>query len=421
MKKIIVMIAIMAMAMTVLAEFSAGFKFRSKMQMKNTWTGTSADTQYMNRFVNYRLRPYFGYKVNDMVSFKVMFEFGDTKFGTGGAAMGTDGKDVEIKHAYLNIVPNKTCNLRFGLQGYHDMHNLVIDKDLAGIKWDKKFGTVGVGIGWFAIADNGEGISYSNEETYSFGSTLVTADFGFAINDKMSAGLAAIVKLDSEQAGADSVAQNLATTGMWFAPTFKGDFGMVKAEAEFAYNMKSMAYTSLVDGLDDLDEPDAENGFAFSLKTKTNLNEKSMIGVDFIFSSGDDDLEDDDAIANGYESIGSYLTGPTKIMTEDAYDFFAGSETYGLMMPTLYFRYKLNKTVTLGGVFAYAMTMNEVGPDEATDIGMEFGVDGKLKLHDAVVVVPYASFFMPGVAYTGSDDADADMQMKFGITMKVKL
>ncbi len=425
MKKLIVMIAIMAMTAAAFSQFTSGFKTRFRAVIGTVGTGTSADYQTMKRKVDFRFRPWFNYQINDKVSFKTMFEIGDTNFGTGGAAMGTDGVVIEVKHVYLNVKPSKDCNLRLGLQYYGDMHNIIVDKDMAGVKYDRSFGAFGLGLGYFALADDGE-LNY-NKETFGFGTSLITTDLGFKINDKMSAGLTAVISLDAEAVAFDSTymsnTQSHGTTKMWFAPTFKGDFGMVKAELEFAYMMESYSYTSLVDGVDDAElsdtEDEGQNGFALSLKTKIKATEKVLVGVDFVMASGDDDEEDDNAVQNGYETLaGGYYLNNLKIMDSDTYNFFNNYKAAGLMMPSLYANYMLNKKMTFGVVFGMAMTLNEIAED--TNLGMEFGLNGKIKAFDGVILAPWANFFMPGQAYTGDKDADTDMQMKLGLAVKVK-
>ncbi len=422
MKKLIVMIAIMAMTAAAFSQFTAGFKLRSRMVMATTGSGTSADYQTLMRKVDYRLRPWFGYKINDMVSFKLQLELGDANFGSvaAGTDLGTDGKIIEVKHAYLNLTPQKECNVRFGLQSYYSTHGLIFDDDFAGLKYDRNFNNFSLGLGYFVTVDDGE--ANYNKETFSFGESIITTDLGFKINDKMKAGLTAMIQMNSDLGGLDTLGnatQSVGKTAMFFEPHFSGDFGMVSADLAFIYNMRSYSNTSLVDGVDDADAADSENGIAFSLKTKIKATDKLLVGVDFVMNMGDDDLDDD--VDNGFQAISSYYLTPLKIMDADTYNFWGNYSDLGLMMPTIYANFMLNKKVTLGGVFGMAMLMNGVGADEDTDLGMEFGLNGKIKVLDAVAVIPYASFFMPGVAYVGGDsDADTDMQMKVGMTLKVK-
>ena len=427
MKKLIVMIAIMAMTAAAFSQFTAGFKFRSRSAAFTTGSGTDADFQVNTLKSDFRFRPWFNYQINDMVSFKAQFEIGDAVFGNEahGTDLGTDGKTVEVKHLYLNLKPCKDGNLRFGLMSYYTMHGLLFDDDFGGLKYDRNFGAFDLGLGFFVTDDEGALEELINEETYNFGENIITADLGFKINDKMSAGLNNMFVLKSTNGyeDEDGVWQNVdslayGTTSMFFAPHFTGDFGMVTAEMVLIYNMRTYSITGLYD--DDPDAPESENGIALSLKTKIKATDKVLVGVDFVMNMGDDDM--DDAIDNGFQAISSYYLNNLKIMDADTYNFWGSYSAYGIMMPSLYVNYMMNKKMTFGVVFGMAMTMNEVGTEEATDLGMEFGLNGNIKILEAVSLKPFANFFMPGLAFTGGMDADAatDMQYKIGMGLGVK-
>ncbi len=82
---------------------------------------------------------------SESLSGTVFFEIGDTTWGKDdGGALGSDGKIVEVKRAYIDwIVPNTELSLRMGIQGV-TLPNaaggpMVFDNDVAGIVASYRF------------------------------------------------------------------------------------------------------------------------------------------------------------------------------------------------------------------------------------------------------------------------------------------
>lgn len=93
-----------------------------------------------------RLRLQLDAVASEALSGTVFFELGDTTWGkeSDGGALGTDGKIVEVKRAYLDwVVPDTALSVRMGLQGV-TLPNVaggssILDDDVAGITVSYKF------------------------------------------------------------------------------------------------------------------------------------------------------------------------------------------------------------------------------------------------------------------------------------------
>jgi len=447
MKRLIGIVSLLVLIACAHAESKAtfGLDLRSRMIMSSVGTGTDADGQYMKRYTDFRVRPNFFYQANDMLSAKVVFEIGDIAFGTKGAVLDGDSINVETKHAYLDIKPNKDHMVRLGLQAFYDPHSMILDCDMAGLKYEGSFDQLSLGLGWYVTEDLGE--SNGDKKTWSYGKSFINANIGFKIDDKMSVDLTTLTEMTSVAEG-DTAQAN--STNMWFAPRFVGDFGMVNVDGMFIYNMRgATSFEKTADGVGDM--KDLENdgsGMAFSLKTNIKANEQLTVGVNFLFASANDMAKNTDAdltnnVNDGYKpAVGySYVESGLQILTQggigenenNGYDVFFTD--YGTMVPALTVDYMVNDMVSVGGAFGMAMTLEDVtatvdGKEvKDTSLGMEFGLNSKIKLFEKLNLTPYAAFFMPGKAYTNMlNNADddltnnidkTDMQMKMGAHLTI--
>jgi len=439
MKRLIGIVSLLVLIACANAESKAtfGLDLRSRMIMSSVGTGTDADFQHMNRYTDFRIRPNFYYQANDMLSAKVVLEVGDVKFGTPGAQYDTDGINVETKHAYLDVKPNKDNMVRLGLMPYYDPHSMILDGDLAGVKYEGTFDNLSLGLGWYVTDDQGE--RNGNKETWSYGQSFINANIGFKIDDKMSVDLTTLTEMTS----ADSTTHQVNKTNMWFAPRFVGDFGMVNVDGTFIYNMRGATkFEKTVDGAADIsDAKDDGSGMAFSLKSNIKANEQLTVGVNFMFGSANDMKKNTDAdltnnVNDGYKpAMGcSYVETGLQILTQGGigenenlgYDVFFSD--YGTMVPAVTVDYMVNDMVSIGGAFGMAMTLEDVtatvdGKEvKDTSLGMEFGLNSKIKLFEKLNLTPYAAFFMPGKAYSYMQTTPTDkteMQMKMGAHLTI--
>ncbi len=107
------------------------------------WTGVNGSDTFQ---AQQRIRLQIDAVASESLSGTVFFEMGETKWGNSasGGALGTDGKIVEVKRAYIDwYVPNTELSFRMGLQGVA-MPNVaggsaILDDDAAAIVANYKF------------------------------------------------------------------------------------------------------------------------------------------------------------------------------------------------------------------------------------------------------------------------------------------
>lgn len=84
-----------------------------------------------------RARVWFDFIANDNLKAVLGLEIGDITWGQGAGQLGTDGKAVEVKHAYIDFnLPNTDINIKAGLQPIYipgNLGSLVLDDDAAAL------------------------------------------------------------------------------------------------------------------------------------------------------------------------------------------------------------------------------------------------------------------------------------------------
>ncbi|MBI5015648.1 MAG: hypothetical protein HZB55_09190 [Deltaproteobacteria bacterium] len=93
--------------------------------------------------------------LNDPATGKPPVVTGDTQLG-GGGRQGGDGVNVETKNAFLAVkIPNTPVSATLGLQGFGDttFNSVVMNDDLAGVKFDVKTDMVTATVGWFKLSE----------------------------------------------------------------------------------------------------------------------------------------------------------------------------------------------------------------------------------------------------------------------------
>ena len=108
----------------------------------NIHSGLRKHVKHDDNFIaNQRVRTQINFITSEYLQGVLMFEIGDLEWGNKGtgAALDTDGVNVETKRAYLDwIIPNTEISVRMGLQGIglpmgNDWTNPVFNNDAAGI------------------------------------------------------------------------------------------------------------------------------------------------------------------------------------------------------------------------------------------------------------------------------------------------
>lgn len=438
------------------AQFKSGMAFRMRSETYTIRTTWDSETQPRHAFTDFRLRPWFNYEANKNISARFMFEIGNMTFGNRAHGLNMGSKPasvVKLKRAYLDIkftevqrvAPIHDAAIRFGFMGEKDPHSLVLEEDIAGIKYSGRYNDLRYHLGYFVPAEgverNIEGTTYSyNNTPSSYGTGMILADINYRITPKITAGLYNIIDMDTREA--DSAADpasagydsenvkdyvNLNTTKMWINPYFRGDFGKIIVDAMISYNTRSAEYEAVgkninvdqaqQDALED--HRDNGSGMAISLKTTIKAVKDLDIGFNFVYAGGDEDGKDywihhKNKYQNGLEMIA------TGVSDGNSYNYInRGAD--GIMIPALTFTYKMNDNLTLRGGFGIAMTTEDVkwtdseGNEKSdTNLGTEILLGARYRLFEKMTLNPYFAMFMPGEANTrGSDKTDS--QMRAGI------
>ncbi|PID27241.1 MAG: hypothetical protein CR982_06495 [Candidatus Cloacimonadota bacterium] len=445
MKKIVAIALTLVMASMAFADFSAGMKVRFRNEMGTVDTGFNSDKQVFNRSADVRFRPNFQYKANKMLSLNYVGEIGDIQYGVKdkGGAVDTDGINFETKNLFLDINPNKNFGFRLGLQPYADPHSLVFDTDVAGAYFKYNRNAFRMGLGWFVPSDNKSETNY-NDETWSFGENMFVVDACYAFNKNVKAGLNTIISLSSSDQTEKIMDPNTGNyiidpgtnyttkaVRLWISPFFDGTFGKFSAKAQFS--IYSAAYEN--EKLGDNDAPeygddDTDTGMAFSLNTHYYANENLDLRFNFMFNSSDSERKEYFMDDNGK----GFPAGiDLEILTPGGNGIYTVSPfTYdgnGLILPAFFLDYKFNKNVDLTLGAGIGMTVEDVDyydtdgttvKDNTTYLGTELDVKAKIRAYDKLTMVPYFAMLLPGEALTRYSD-DKDMQMKFGVALKMSL
>jgi hypothetical protein len=440
---------LLGLVFTANAEFKSGVEMVGRMEtytMKTTW---DADTQTMKRYTDMRLRPWFSYEANKNLSAQFLFEIGDIPFGNKdkGGAQGADQNIIELKNAYLdiqftekqNIAPIHDAKLRFGIMGHKDAQSLILEDDLAGIKYMGRYNQLYYDIAYY-LPNEGDGEKNINTTTYSFAERLINVDASYKITPKMTAGLYTLISMNKTAADDKAVGYvdgdedlvNKNSNNTWLSPYFKGDFGMVSVDAMLSYNMRSAEYEAVGKDVDvEETEKDAlsessENGagMVISLKSVIKATKALSFGVNVAYAPGDEDGVDywqpyKNKYKNGTEMIGYGINDFSSYQ-------LINTKVYGIMLPALTADFKVSDNISVGGAFGMAMTTVDVeftdsdGNDQKeTNLGTEISLKSKIKVFEKLTVEPYFAMFMPGPATTKGSDTE-DSQMRVGLVSKIK-
>jgi hypothetical protein len=433
------------------AQFKSGLDLIGKAEMHNLKTTWDADTQTNHRYTDIRLRPWFNYEANKYISARFVFEIGDMAFGSDkGGTIGADKEIVELKNAYIDVAftekqsvaPIHDAKIRFGMQGHKDPHSLIIEDDIAGLKYTGRYNSLFYDLALYIPSDSGE--KNINKETYSYGTNLINADVSYKINDNMTIGAYNLIKIDiaAHDAAADTLSAGYAdggkdyvnkyTTSTWISPYFKGVFGKISLDAMLSYNTRSAEYEAVGEDID-VDgnaetalEEAVENGsgMAISLKSSVKATDALTIGINVAYSAGDEDKVDywqpyRNKYNNGTQMIGYGLNDKT------TYNFM-NTGANGIMLPALTAKYKMSDTMAFGGAFGMAMTTEDVeftdadGNDKKeTNLGSEIALTAEFMVMEKLKIEPYFAMFMPGAASTKGAEKE-DSQMRVGLVANIK-
>jgi len=125
-----------------------------------------------------RARVWFDFIANENLKAVLGLEIGDVTWGNDAGALGTDGKAIEVKHAYIDFnLPNTNVNIKAGLQPIYIPGNLgsfILDDDAAALMVSAPINDmVSVAAGWirsYDLEDTSVGI-YDTDEVDDDNST----------------------------------------------------------------------------------------------------------------------------------------------------------------------------------------------------------------------------------------------------------
>ena len=365
MKKIIIVLTITLLVSSLLADFSYTGSMRTRM---TAWNTLIEDDSPTGSWIDSRIRIKFVEKVDENFSATVRFEMGDMKWGDGNATnIGTDGKIIELKHAFANFTCPMGGKITIGLQGWADARGLVFDDDFAAIMRSGKIGMLDTQFG-FAKVD--EGMYDADDDIDMF---LLNFGMGMFKMDNI---------IGRSNAGKD--------LDMWFMPSATVATDALELNAMLAIN--SCSY----------DEGDVTNfGYALSLNVATK-NLPLDLGVDLLMTSGDDG--EDTESTTVFNTISGYYINGLELMGYGINDGIGetnvGNNGAGSMDIVITASKEIMPSLKVKGAFGM---LNNIEGDE-TSKGMEIDAGISKKLHDKISFDLVGAFFMPNKDFWGSDE-----------------
>lgn len=135
---------------------AADIKAKGIWQNNLSWADRAVDEHDSddNFRASTRLRTQIDVIASENLKGVVFFEIGHQNWGEGGAALGTDGKDVKVRYSYVDwVIPQTSAQVRVGLQPFgvptFAVPMAVLDTDGAGITVSGQFTeNVGAALFW---------------------------------------------------------------------------------------------------------------------------------------------------------------------------------------------------------------------------------------------------------------------------------
>lgn len=196
-----------------------------------------------------RFRPYvIASDDNGNVQSHLRFEIGDTFFGDtsagsvgrgSGGATGADGVAVEVKWAFIDIqLPGGIpLRMRGGVQPWLLPKSIILDDDVAGVRFYGAKAPFTYEIGWMAInqRSNGGTQAFANQAAAGPSNDDINAWQGkldWAIAKPFNPYVYAVYKHGTRF---DSANNSTSSDGYWFGLGSTGTFGIAKYDVDFVY------------------------------------------------------------------------------------------------------------------------------------------------------------------------------------------
>ena len=323
-----------------------------------------------------------------------------------GSDIDTDGLNIVVKHAYLDVNVAKNLNVKAGLQAYKDtIGGILVDADLPMVLATTKIGSVDAVVGFSRYGD----ATSASTNTAQLGDrtgNFALADFGYAVNKDTKVG--ASYYYQSDESTAATLTKKTVNTFALNGKTvingisLKGFVAMQDGEGTVlstntTTNYKGYAYNLQADAK--VGAGDAKLGYLFvSGDTKSALTDDSQFQT--LGSTGGSTFNDGGMmlmVRNNYyypTSTGYALKGNTVSNIQLAY---AG---YSQMLSD-----KIKATVNLG----LGWDNTDVGSQAATGtkgdfIGTEVNAELAYKLYSNLTVYAQAGYISLGSQYDAYKD-----------------
>lgn len=387
MRKSLLIVLMLVLIGSAFAELSYSGSMRARMTLWNK----IQDEAPSNSKIDNRIRIKFNQKVNDQVSAVVRFEMGDFHWGDNNAAdIGTDGKIVELKHAYMKFAcPFGDGFGTVGLQGLADHHGIVLDDDFAGFIVKQKRGMMTTQTGFAKLVEG----DVAKDDDYD----LFFVNFMLGENGMQN------------YIGRSMAGEKL---DFWFMPySNMTNLPMFDLDAQIAIN-----YSKYDDW--------SNFGYAFSLKAKTK-DLPLDLGLNFLMTSADDGSDPESTSV--FKGVSTYYMNGLEYMGWGANDGIGvgtrvGNDGNGNMDIVLTAKKEILPNINLCAAFGMLNSLEDVtyadidddpvveewgyaaNPNGATNFGMEFDLGVSTKLYKTVSLKMVGAFFMPNKDVYGTDE-----------------
>lgn len=416
MRKSFVMIVavalVAALAVPAMAEVNFTGFYRAKGYISNMYLGTAGDAHVgyidlgkdvnTNAYVDQRFRTKF--TAGDENVKGVLFLESDIGWGSAAVGRGdlsADGKDLEIKNAYLWFkLPNTTVDVTLGVQGISDAYAGVFSgaADVAGVYANyKPAENFALKLG-YAVPFIEDVATKKDGEV-----SLVQAEAKFAVNKDVKVG-ANLYYLRDGRSGATGSETKMYMPGVDFAANLG------------AANLTGFAFYQG----GQLDEDYDISAYAADLRVDAMAGPAKVFG-EVLYTSGDDGTDPDEfggvVVLDDYDyRFGSstfgrnatYLIMPAadSINTAAGLTYNANNAGYGLLLLQAGASMPLAEKLT--GKFNAAWAQFNEAPGDDKDMGIEVNATAEYNLQKGLDVAATAAYLMIGDAYNGWSTPDND-------------
>ncbi len=370
------------------------------------------DTQ---SWVDYRARLKLDAVASEELKGTIYFEMDDTWGGGDEGGVGADGKDLEIKNAFVDfLVPGTEgfpTRAQVGIHGVFLNGNFGVDDDASGITVDTKIEPAEIRLLWFKGEEN---LNYQSDDIDHYGAR-VTVPFG----DVRASGWFLWSNVGSGTTTGSLGPDNSSSDLYWIGGSLEGKIGPASFLGDFAYNGGDLEYSVPVGTVDQ----DEFGGYAFLVKASIPVGEFE-VGAEFMYSTGDDVVDAaTDGEFDGYRTpAGGAAYHPTVVFWSSSVNDSVGLtgsvdeggawliKGYGSFKPldwlkvTGYAAY-IGDTVDEGDKLGTEFDVAATEFEDNGDIGIEIGAIADISIYKGLDYKIAAGWLFAGDALTQFDVA----------------